>query len=190
FGFLCPQYRLDALYQFYDNRVVLNTRPADKYRFRRHDIGKRFETVAAQRAPGGYDIADRIAQSEPGRYLNRPGDGPDIGLDTIVVEKLFQDNRIGGSNGFPFEVPQPGGFALVRNGNFKCAFSETKPLQVSNRRFGFVNNIFADNPKIGNAVLYVFRNIVVAEKQDFQREICYGSDQRTFVVFEVQSAVF
>ena len=36
---------------------------------------------------------------------------------------------------------------------------------------GATMDLFADDAQVSNTVLYVFRNIVIAQKKDFQRKV-------------------
>src|SRR5690606_30706549 len=168
---------------FFGNAVFSN-----QYRFGGKHVGKRFQSVAFQRAAGGNNIADGIAQPQVRGDFNRSADHPDIGLYLVFLQEFLQDIRLGSGDGLSGQILQTGNCAVIGNGDLQRAFSKTKPVQVGNIRTGFGNDILSNDTQVGGTVLYVFGDVVVPEKQDLQGKILHRRNQRTLEVFKIEPA--
>ncbi len=87
---------------------------------------------------------------------------------------------------FPFEVFQCFQRSSFPDRDIQPAVAKAQRFETLDIDPFLFDNIAAGYPKVGHSVLNVFRNIIVADKQQFQREVAAGRKKASLVVIKIK----
>ena len=129
------------------------------------------QAVTKQSGAAAHNVANGLGQPDAGRNFNRPADGVQVGLHTVLDQVAAQDVRVRG--GDVLALQRLNGRVRIGpgHGQAQAALAEAQGLNFEVGVAGFHQHVLTHNAEVGHAIFHIAGNVIVAQKQNFERKI-------------------
>src|SRR5690625_5044752 len=150
------------------------------------DVGQLFKSIRLEGISGRDQVGNGIRNFKPGGNFDRSRQRDKLCLNADLIQVFFSKDRIARSNPFSVQLFRRLNRSVFGDCDGESADAVLKTSENGHVRFIFRYCIGSDKTQVTDAILYIFRNIIVTDQQKFDIKVEALDQEAYFAVITTE----